>query len=292
MDAWNSALWHFLHTISFNYPVNPSRKNKCEYKLFLKALKSVTNDCFELEFDEHTFNNRETFSKFIHRLRKKSQSCHKRPYNKTYKICQRQYECFRARCNKNKTALTKSGKERGCVRAAYQYSKCQVLLEPISKCRRVEMKVDQNCTMKSKKFCKKDFQSDNGMVTRIWGGALWHVLHSLSIHFPDKPTLKQSKNYYNFFKRLEHVLPCCYCRNNYKGNLKQAHFDLEQFKSKTTTTKFVYNLHNAVNKCLKKTKFEKTYSKWKKEYELLMNGDYQCTIKVVKSGKPFKVVKN
>ena len=33
--VWGPSLWHTLHTMSFNYPVNPTEKNKREYKQFI-----------------------------------------------------------------------------------------------------------------------------------------------------------------------------------------------------------------------------------------------------------------
>ena len=36
-----SSLWHSLHTISFNYPVKPTRNDKKNYKRFIMDLKYV-----------------------------------------------------------------------------------------------------------------------------------------------------------------------------------------------------------------------------------------------------------
>ena len=30
--VWGPSLWHFLHTMSFNYPVKPSCEDKLQYK--------------------------------------------------------------------------------------------------------------------------------------------------------------------------------------------------------------------------------------------------------------------
>jgi hypothetical protein len=32
-SVWGPAAWHLLHTISFNYPINPTEENKKQYKL-------------------------------------------------------------------------------------------------------------------------------------------------------------------------------------------------------------------------------------------------------------------
>ena len=40
-SVWGPSLWHSLHTISFNYPVNPTIKDKKNYKRFIMSLKHV-----------------------------------------------------------------------------------------------------------------------------------------------------------------------------------------------------------------------------------------------------------
>ncbi len=31
-SVWGPSLWHYLHTMSFNYPVNPTDANKRHYR--------------------------------------------------------------------------------------------------------------------------------------------------------------------------------------------------------------------------------------------------------------------
>jgi hypothetical protein len=40
-SAWGSCAWLFLHTISFNYPVNPTNENKKDYFNFIVNLTKV-----------------------------------------------------------------------------------------------------------------------------------------------------------------------------------------------------------------------------------------------------------
>jgi hypothetical protein len=30
-SIWGPAIWHFLHIVSFNYPIEPTNKNKRDY---------------------------------------------------------------------------------------------------------------------------------------------------------------------------------------------------------------------------------------------------------------------
>ena len=39
--VWGPSLWHFLHTMSFNYPNNPTNLQKREHKKFLLTLKYI-----------------------------------------------------------------------------------------------------------------------------------------------------------------------------------------------------------------------------------------------------------
>ena len=37
--VWGPSMWHYLHTMSFNYPVNPSEEDKKHYKEFIINLQ-------------------------------------------------------------------------------------------------------------------------------------------------------------------------------------------------------------------------------------------------------------
>ena len=38
-SVWGPSLWHYLHILSFNYPVNPTLENKKQYKNFILSLQ-------------------------------------------------------------------------------------------------------------------------------------------------------------------------------------------------------------------------------------------------------------
>ena len=40
-SVWGPGLWHYLHTMSFNYPVHPTSEQKKQYKAFLMGLQHV-----------------------------------------------------------------------------------------------------------------------------------------------------------------------------------------------------------------------------------------------------------
>ena len=101
-------------------------------------------------------------------------------------------------------------------------------------------------------FNKNDYSSDDGMLTSVWGPNMWHVLHTISFNYPVKPTNEDKKNYRDFIKSLQHVLPCRYCRDNLKKNIKTLHFNKSVMKNRDTFSRWIYKLHNHVNKMLGK----------------------------------------
>ena len=86
--------------------------------------------------------------------------------------------------------------------------------------------------MKEKIFSIEDYNSDNGMLTSIWGPPMWHALHTISFNYPVNPSLEQKKNYLAFFKSLQHVLPCRHCRENYKKNIQKIRLNINTMKNR------------------------------------------------------------
>ena len=37
--VWGPSMWHYLHIMSFNYPVNPTGEDKKNYKDFILSLR-------------------------------------------------------------------------------------------------------------------------------------------------------------------------------------------------------------------------------------------------------------
>jgi hypothetical protein len=106
--------------------------------------------------------------------------------------------------------------------------------------------------MKYNVFTEDDFNSNDGMLTYIWGPTLWHTLHTISFNYPVNPTKEQKKHYYKFFKNLENILPCKYCRDNYKNNLKVLPITSTVLKNRHNFSKWVYDLHELINTNLNK----------------------------------------
>ena len=123
-------------------------------------------------------------------------------------------------------------------------------------------------------FNKEHDNSGDGMLTAVWGPPMWHTLHTISFNYPIKPTKDQKEHYYQYFKTLEHILPCRYCRENYKENLKKLKFGKKYFKDRDALSRFVYTLHEMVNKNLGKSS-GLTFNQVRDRYEHFRS---RCTI--------------
>lgn len=113
-----------------------------------------------------------------------------------------------------------------------------------------------NKTRKNKSFnrvfTKEEYNSGDGMLTSVWGPPMWHFLHTMSFNYPVNPTVEDKKHYSNFIYDLRYVLPCKYCRINLISNLKANPLLDCHLKSRETFSKFIYRLHEIVNKRLGK----------------------------------------
>ena len=101
-------------------------------------------------------------------------------------------------------------------------------------------------------FKKKDYYSGDGMLTTVWGPSMWHYLHTMSFNYPVNPTPEDKKHYREFMLSLQYVLPCKYCRQNLKNNYKVYPLTASDMASRDTFSRYVYQLHEMVNKLLKK----------------------------------------
>src|SRR3990172_6222834 len=77
-----------------------------------------------------------------------------------------------------------------------------------------------------------------------WGPPTWMFLHTISLNYPLEPSVEQRDRMLEFLLSLQHVLPCRYCRANYKRHLKELPAKLE---NRSSFFKFMVDLHNFVN---------------------------------------------
>jgi hypothetical protein len=144
----------------------------------------------------------------------------------------------------------------------------------------------RNKRTKKRVYNLKDYKSGDGMLTSVWGPSLWHYLHTMSFNYPINPTVQDKKHYKEFILALKYVLPCKYCRINLKDNLKNIPLTKKALKNRRNFSKWLYCLHEHVNKMLKK-KSGLSYCDVRDRYE---NFRARCTKKEIK--KRLNIKKN
>ena len=163
--VWGPSMWHFLHTMSFNYPVEPTLEDKTHYKEFILSLQHVlpckycrqnlTNNFKIHPLRDSDLANRENFSRYIYNLHEMVNKMLKKKSGLSYCDVRERYEHFRSRCtderpklfNLQKEVEKKEGekKEKGCTEPLYgKKSKCVIKIVPQEeKCK--TMQIDKKC---------------------------------------------------------------------------------------------------------------------------------------------------
>ena len=156
--VWGPPMWHYLHTMSFNYPVNPSLEEKRHYRNFVINLKNVLpckycRKNLKLNFKKLPLTmahmkDRDSFSRYLYELHELVNHMLKKKSGLTYCDVRERYEHFRARCTDEHT---ESSKEKGCTEPLYgKKSKC--VLNIVPKEENVEtFNVDKECVKRREK---------------------------------------------------------------------------------------------------------------------------------------------
>ena len=159
--VWGPSMWHFLHIMSFNYPINPSKEDKKNYKQFMMNLENILPCKYcrinlKKNYKVHPLQtchlkNRETFSKYIYKLHEIINKMLNKKSGLTYCDVREIYEHFRARCTLDKPKVFKFNKtqkkkaEKGCTEPLYgKKAKCVIKIVPEEeKCRTLQ--IDKKC---------------------------------------------------------------------------------------------------------------------------------------------------
>jgi len=148
VSIWGPAQWHFLHTMSFNYPVNPTLKDKKHYRDYVLNLRYVlpckycrinlANNFKKKPLQMCHMKSRETFSRYIYELHETINRMLNKQSNLTYCDVRERYEHFRSRCTDEKPKVftfkkstTMKKKEKGCTEPLYgKKAKCIINIVP------------------------------------------------------------------------------------------------------------------------------------------------------------------
>ena len=147
-SVWGPAQWHFLHTMSFNYPVKPTPEDKRHYMDYVKNLQYVlpckycrmnlTNNFKKKPLQMCDMASRETFSRYIYELHETVNKMLNKKSNLSYCDVRERYEHFRSRCTDEKPKVfsfkktsARNKTEKGCTEPLYgKKSKCIINIVP------------------------------------------------------------------------------------------------------------------------------------------------------------------
>jgi len=161
-SVWGPPMWHYLHTMSFNYPINPTPGDKKHYKEFILNLQYVlpckycrinlTNNFKKKPLQMCHMENRDTFSRYIYDLHEIVNKMLHKKSQLSYCEVRERYEHFRSRCTEEKPKIfnfkqtsTRRKKEKGCTEPLYgKKSKCVINIVP-QEDKRATLQIDKKC---------------------------------------------------------------------------------------------------------------------------------------------------
>lgn len=149
--VWGPGMWHYLHTMSFNYPIQPTLEEKKHYRDFVLSLQYVLpckycrmnlkTNLKQLPLTMECMKDRNSFSLYIYDLHELVNKMLNKKSNLQFCEVKERYEHFRARCTdsvkprlfslkKNKTLKKRKG-DKGCTEPLYgKKSKCILKIVP------------------------------------------------------------------------------------------------------------------------------------------------------------------
>ncbi len=109
-NVWGPSLWHVLHTISFNYPVDPTAEQKKYNKNLILTLQKVlpckycrinlATNLRQLPLTAACMKSRGTFSMYVYSLHELVNKMLGKKSGLSYDDVRERYEHFRSRCGK------------------------------------------------------------------------------------------------------------------------------------------------------------------------------------------------
>ena len=167
-SVWGPPLWHYLHTMSFNYPIKPTTADKKHYKNFILSMRYVLpcrhcrNNLIKnfkaLPLTAANMKSREAFSRWVFKLHELVNTMLGKKSGLRYCDIRERYEHFRSRCTEDKkfstrkiqaaVNKTRKKKEKGCTEPLYgAKSKCIIKIVPKSKGGK-SFQIDKKCLKK------------------------------------------------------------------------------------------------------------------------------------------------
>jgi hypothetical protein len=157
-SVWGPPAWHFIHTVSFNYPVAPTCDDRKNYRAFVENLqnilpcgkcrKNLRKNFRKLPLLPKDLESRATFSLYIYKLHELINTMLNKKSGLSYEDVRERYEHFRSRCTRSLKLLKRKTRkaaqpppkrpnaagEKGCTEPLYgNKAKCVLQIVPKDK---------------------------------------------------------------------------------------------------------------------------------------------------------------
>ena len=104
-----------------------------------------------------------------------------------------------------------------------------------------------------------------GVPPSEWGPPLWFIIHIVALMYPRNPTAAEQYTMMKFFRGLQPVLPCDYCKKHFAVELKTM--DKAAFASRDTLFKWTVDFHDSVSERTGSTQPRQSVSYWRDHYK-------------------------
>lgn len=144
---WGPPLWHVLHTMSFNYPVEPTSEQKHQYMNFVRQLEFVLpckycrinlkKNFKAVPLTMKEMESRDTFSRYVYRLHEHINTMLGKKSGLSYCDVRERYEHFRAMCK-----AVPSTVEKGCTEPIVAGKKAKAVINIVpneTKCETIQI---------------------------------------------------------------------------------------------------------------------------------------------------------
>ena len=124
---WGPMIWNYLHTVSFNYPVEPTKEQKKQYRDLIYSVGrtlpckycriNFEKNIVSVPLNKHALKNRNTFSRWLYRFHSHINKMLGKETTITYNQVRQKYNSYRATScikshkKKDKSKKNKSNKE-------------------------------------------------------------------------------------------------------------------------------------------------------------------------------------
>ena len=85
-----------------------------------------------------------------------------------------------------------------------------------------------------------------------WGPTFWTFFHTISLCYPANPSDIDKEMAIGLINSIKYILPCQACRDHFSKNISSNPLDSNDLASKENFIEWFIDIHNVVNKMLKK----------------------------------------